>query len=129
VVADIAEAARYWLRRELARESLAGTVVPRVVNPRTQAWLAGFVGAVADGMTLDAARRYELEVRLYIALFEGSPMGEQLGLEALQMTKHLQAQKGATPFLPEDYVALGADGGRHFLALAQALEGFGATLR
>lgn len=127
-IEDVAEVARYWLRRELAAADLAGVMSPRAVNPRAQGWLAGFAGAIGDGLELDPARRYELEARLYVALFDGTPMGEQLGLEALQMAKHLAAFT-ATNADWQAHQRDGADAGRHFVGLLAGLARFGETLR
>jgi hypothetical protein len=132
VIDAVAESARYWLRRELARAGLDGTISVRIVNPRAQGWLAGFVAAVGDALSLDDAKRYELEARLYVSLFEGTPMGEQLGLEALQMAKQIRNLPGASGSMLADWDeqhARGSEGGRHFVGLLQALESFGDTLR
>ena len=129
MVSQIAEAARYWLRRELVSAGLDGALVPRLVNPRTQGWLSGFVAAIGEELGLDAAKRYELEARLFVSLFDGTPMGEQLGLEALQMAK--LAQSGPKAMFPDwdEYFARGGAVGRHFAGLTRGLEEFGQTLR
>src|SRR3954468_22706347 len=84
-----------WLRRELERAGLAGSLAPVVVNPRTQGWIAGFLEAVSTGFGLDASARYTLEARVYVSFYEGTPMGEQLGLEALALSKQLGSTAGA----------------------------------
>src|SRR3954462_15906060 len=84
-----------WLRRELERAGLAGSLAPVVVNPRTQGWIAGFLEAVSAGFGLDASARYTLEARVYVSFYEGTPMGEQLGMEALSIARQLQATPGA----------------------------------
>jgi hypothetical protein len=123
MVEDVASAAQYWLRRELKRAGLEGSLAPRVVNPRAQGWLAGFVGALAAGLGLDAAKTYELEARIYVSLFEGTPMGEQLGLEALQMAKFFALAPNPPPGWHE-YGERGAEGGRNLVALLQTLREF-----
>src|SRR5437868_7412780 len=84
-----------WLRRELERVGLAGVPAPKVVNPRTQGWIAGFLEAVAAGFGLDPSARYTLEARVWVTFYEGTPMGEQLGLEAMSMAKQLASMPGA----------------------------------
>lgn len=131
MIAELASFAKEWLHRELVRAGLAGTLAPRLVNPRTQGWLAGFVEALGQAHQLDAAQQYELEARIYIALFEGSPMGEQLGLEALAMSKRMHSLPGARAMLPdwEEFHRQGAEGGAHFAGLLRSLSAFGDTLR
>src|SRR3954466_14246115 len=80
-----------WLRRELERVGLAGELVPKVVNPRTQGGIAGVLEAVSAGFELDPSARYTLEARVYVSFYEGTPMGEQLGMEALSLARQLQA--------------------------------------
>jgi hypothetical protein len=125
-VEEVAGAAKYWLRRELKRSGLEGSLAPRVVNPRAQGWLAGFVGELASGLGLDAAKTYELEARLYVGLFEGTPMGEQLGLESLQMAKFFAASPTPPPGWKE-YGERGTEGGRHLVALLHSLDELGSA--
>src|SRR3954467_4872551 len=84
-----------WLRAQLQRAGLAGALAPIVVNPRTQGWIAGFLEAVSAALGLDASARYSFEARVYVSFYEGTPMGEQLGLEALATSKQVHAMPGA----------------------------------
>ncbi len=131
MVAELAELAKDWLRREVARAGLAGTLAPRLVNPRAQGWIAGFVEALGAAFELDAAKQYELEARLYVSLFDGTTMGEQLGLEALAMAKQIRMLPGAKAMLADwdEQHHLGADCGKHFAMLVRSFATFGATLR
>lgn len=130
-IAELAELPSEWIRRELLRAGLAGTLSPRVVNPRAQGWIAGFVTALGQALDLGPAQQYELEARLYIAVFQGTPMGEQLGLEALAMAKQIHALPGAKGMLADwdKLHAHGAEGGRHFAGLLRSLSAFGDTLK
>jgi hypothetical protein len=129
-VAHLTSEAVVWLRRQLEREQLAGTLAPRIVNPRTQGWIYGFALGLGELFGLDTAKRYELEARLFVAVFEGTPMGEQLGLEALHMAKQMEALPGMKGSLDEWRASLtsGRAGARSFVDLERALDGFRATL-
>jgi hypothetical protein len=119
-----------WLRRQLERAGLAGALAPIVVNPRTQGWIAGFLDAVASGLSLEPAARYTLEARVYVTFYEGSPMGEQLGLEALAMSKQIHSMPGAKGMLAdwEHHRAEGARAGAIYVDLCRAVDGLRATL-
>ncbi|HYV48786.1 MAG TPA: hypothetical protein VFA20_28200 [Myxococcaceae bacterium] len=120
-----------WLRAQLQRAGLAGTLAPIVVNPRTQGWIAGFLEAVSAALGLDASARYSFEARVYVSFYEGSPMGEQLGLEALAMSRQLRSMPGARGLLEqwEPHHAVGARAGAHYAGLHQAMDDLYATLR
>ena len=120
-----------WLRGQLQRAGLAGTLAPIVVNPRTQGWIAGFLEAVAAALGLDDAARYSFEARVYVSFYEGTPMGEQLGLEALAMSKQLRAMPGARGLLEqwERHHPDGARAGALYAELHRAMDGLYATLR
>lgn len=119
-----------WLRRQLERAGLAGALAPIVVNPRTQGWIAGFLEAVAAALSLDPAARYSLEARVWVTFYEGTPMGEQLGLEALAMSKQIHSMPGAKGMLAdwEHHRAEGARAGALYVELYRATEGLRATL-
>jgi hypothetical protein len=119
-----------WLRRELERAGLAGVLAPKVVNPRTQGWIAGFLEAVAAGVGLDASARYTLEARVWVTFYEGTPMGEQLGLEAMSLAKQLALIPGARGMQADwdRHRADGARAGELYAQLVRALEGLRATL-
>jgi hypothetical protein len=126
MISEIAAFARLFLLRELERAGLARSMSPRVVNPRAQGWLAGFVLALGRAHQLDAAAQYELEARIYVALFDGTPMGEQLGLEALAMAKQLSVRAMMPDW--DAHQRQGEDAGAHFAATMRAFEGFAAAL-
>lgn len=119
-----------WLRGQLQRAGLAGSLAPIVVNPRTQGWIAGFLEAVSTGMGLDDAARYSFEARVYVSFYEGSPMGEQLGLEALAMSKQLRSMPGARGLLEdwERHRPNGARAGALYVELHRAMDDLYATL-
>jgi hypothetical protein len=119
-----------WLRRQLEQAGLAGSLAPIVVNPRTQGWIAGFLEAVSAGFGLDPSSRYTLEARVYISFYEGTPMGEQLGLEALAMSKQIHTRPGMQGLLAdwERHRAEGAKAGALYVELSRALDGLRATL-
>ncbi len=118
-----------WLRRQLELAGLSGSLAPVVVNPRSQGWIAGFLEAVAAGFELDPAARYSLEARVYVSFYEGTPMGEQLGLEALAMSKQLHAMPGFQGALAdwERYREEGARAGASYVQLSRAVETLRAT--
>jgi len=119
-----------WLRRELERVGLAGVLAPKVVNPRTQGWIAGFLEAVSAGAGLDPSARYTLEARVWVTFYEGTPMGEQLGLEAMSMARQLAGMPGAKGHQAdwERHRAEGARAGELYVQLTRALDGLRATL-
>ena len=120
-----------WLRGQLQRAGLAGSLAPIVVNPRTQGWIAGFLEAVSAALGLDEAARYSFEARVYVSFYEGSPMGEQLGLEALVMSKQVHSMPGAKGLLEqwERHRADGARAGAVYAQLHHAMDELYATLR
>jgi hypothetical protein len=119
-----------WLRRELEQAGLAGSLAPIVVNPRTQGWIAGFLEAVSTAFELDPSARYTLEARVYVSFYEGTPMGEQLGLEALAMSKRLDSMPGARGLQMEGarHREEGARAGTLYVQLRRAMDGLRATL-
>jgi hypothetical protein len=118
--------AAHFLRRELERVGVAGQLTPRLVNPRSQGWIYGFVRALGDALELPADERYTLEARLDITLFEGTPMGEQLGLEALMM-----AQRTGSSVLPgwRAFFELGRESGRLFAAFQRTVASLGDSMQ
>jgi len=120
-----------WLRGQLERAGLAGTLAPIIVNPRTQGWIAGFLEAVSIAMGLDDAARYSFEARVYVSFYEGSPMGEQLGLEALVTSKQIHSLPGAKGLLEdwERHRPNGARAGALYVELHRAMDDLHATLR
>jgi hypothetical protein len=120
-----------WLRGQLQRAGLAGSLAPIVVNPRTQGWIAGFLEAVSSALGLDDAARYSFEARVYVSFYEGSPMGEQLGLEALVMSKQVHSMPGAKGLLEqwEQHRAGGARAGACYAELHRAMDDLYATLQ
>ncbi len=126
----ISEEAVVWIRRQLERAKLTGTLAPRIVNPRTQGWIHGFAVGLGDVFALAPDKRYELEARIFVGAFEGTPMGERLGLEALQMAQRMESLPGAAPAL-DDWranVAKGRAAAESFAALERALDDLYATL-
>ncbi len=121
----VALEAAHFLRRELERAGVAGQLTPRLVNPRSQGWVYGFVRVLGDALDLPPDARYTLEARLYVTLFDGTPMGEQLGLEALMM-----AQRSATMF-PDwgRYFATGGEAGRRFADFQRSVASLGESMQ
>jgi hypothetical protein len=122
----VASEAAHYLRRELVRAGLDGQLTPRLVNPRAQGWVNGFVLGLGDALELPSDKRYTLEATLYVTLFDGTPMGQQLGLEALMMARHPM-----TAALPgwDDNVARGRACGEAFARFQSLASGLGAALR
>jgi hypothetical protein len=65
-----------------------------------------------------------------VSFYEGTPMGEQLGLEALSLSKQLHSMPGAKGLLAErePYRAEGARAGAIYVELSRAMDGLRATL-
>jgi len=120
-----------WLRNQLQRAGLAGSLAPIVINPRTQGWIAGFLEAVSAAFGLDPAARYSFEARVYVSFYEGTPMGEQLGLEALTMAKQIRSMPGAKGLLEqwERHQADGARAGALYVELHRAMDDLYATFQ
>jgi hypothetical protein len=128
----IAREAAYFLRREMDRAGVLGVLTPRLVNPQAQGWVYGFARGLGDALDTtkdDASARYTLEITLYITLFEGTPMGEQLGVEALMMAQRMESMPGATGMLTTWRAALtdGRAAGAAFAVFQQSIVSFGAA--
>lgn len=125
-IVAIAREASHFLRRELEKAGVANVLTPRLVNPRSQGWVRGFVLGLGDALSLDDASRYTLEATVYVTLFEGTPMGEQLGLEALMMARH-----GSQLPMPgwDENLALGKACGESFARFNTLASTFGDSLR
>jgi len=126
----IAIEAAHFLGRELTRAGVAGVLTPRLVNPRTQGWVYGFARALGEALGLSPADRYTLEARLYVTLFDGTPMGEQLGLEALSMAQLMAGMAGAKAMMPDwqAFMSQGAEAGRCFAAFQLSVGGLVGSL-
>jgi hypothetical protein len=126
----VAREATWWLRRQLELAGLAGTMSVRLVNPRTQGFVYGFITGLGAALEATAAQRHELEARVFIGLFEGSPMGEMLGVEALQLGR-LMASGAGDPALAAPFRATideGARGARCFVEMLAVVDAFRETL-
>jgi hypothetical protein len=126
----IAIEAAHFLARELTRAGVAGVLTPRLVNPRTQGWVYGFARALGEALGLSASDRYTLEARLYVTLFDGTPMGEQLGLEALAMAQLMAGMTGAKAMMPDwqSFMSQGTEAGRCFAAFQLSVGGLAGSL-
>ncbi|MEQ1564165.1 MAG: hypothetical protein ABMA64_00915 [Myxococcota bacterium] len=85
--ARAADEAIGFLNRSFERAGLKGSLAPRVVNPRTHGWLWGFVRGVGEANQWSDADRYRFEAQVFVHVWSGSPMGEQLGMEALILAR------------------------------------------
>lgn len=126
----IGREAAHFLRRELERMGVAGELTPKIGNPRMQGWIYGFALALGDALALSESEKYTLQAMLYVKLFEGTLMGEQLGLESLIMAQRTESMPGAKGMLVEFRagVSEGGEAGRCFAAFQIAAASLARTL-
>jgi hypothetical protein len=127
----LAEDAAAFLRRQFVRANLDGSQAPIVVNPRTQGWLFGFSRQAAVGLGLEGGAAYSFQAKVFVRVMDGSPTGEQLGLEAFSMAQAIDTFFGAKDMQQQfhQYEAEGASAAVHFVALQKSLDGLHRTLK